>query len=114
MKSLATLRPRDFVPVTPAIAEPSTGETMGQSAEKMAKINGVAREEQDAWALRSHRMAAQGWADGRLAAEVAPLFLPGGPGREPSALDRDNGVRPDTSLDQLAKLPAVFDRRTAA
>jgi acetyl-CoA acyltransferase len=77
----------------------------------MAKINGVAREEQDAWALRSHRMAAQGWADGRLAAEVAPLFLPGGPGREPSALDRDNGVRPDTSLDQLAKLPAVFDRR---
>jgi acetyl-CoA acyltransferase len=110
-KTLATLRPRDFIPVTPAIAEPSTGETMGQSAEKMAKINGVAREEQDAWALRSHRMAAQGWADGRLAGEIAPVFLPGGDGREPSTLDRDNGVRADTSLEQLAKLTPVFDRR---
>jgi acetyl-CoA acyltransferase len=93
------------------VAEPSTGETMGQSAEKMAKLNGVAREEQDAWALRSHRMAAQGWADGRLAAEVMPLFLPGGEGREPQALDRDNGVRADTSLEQLAKLTPVFDRK---
>ena len=41
---LARLRPRDLVPITPAIAEPSTGETMGQSADKMAKINGIARE----------------------------------------------------------------------
>jgi acetyl-CoA acyltransferase len=75
-RSLATLRPKDFIPVTPAIAEPSTGETMGQSAEKMAKLNGVTREEQDAWALRSHRLAAQGWADGRLAEEVAPSSCP--------------------------------------
>src|SRR5829696_6664105 len=49
LQSLATIRPKDFVPVTPAIAEPSTGETMGQSAEKMAKINGISREAQDAW-----------------------------------------------------------------
>jgi acetyl-CoA acyltransferase len=105
MKSLATLRPRDFVPVTPAIAEPSTGETMGQSAEKMAKLNAVGRAEQDAWALRSHRLAAQGWADGRLAEEVAPVFLPDG-----TAVEQDNGVRADTSLEALAKLPAVFDR----
>jgi acetyl-CoA acyltransferase len=111
VRSLATLRPKDFIPITPAIAEPSTGETMGQSAEKMAKINGVSREEQDAWALRSHRLAAQGESDGRLAAEIAPLFLPAVGGREPAALDRDNGVRPDTSLDQLAKLPPVFDRK---
>jgi acetyl-CoA acyltransferase len=111
VKTLATIRPKDFVPVTPAIAEPSTGETMGQSAEKMAKLNGVTREEQDAWALRSHRMAAQGWADGRLAQEVAPVFLPGGAEREPTAVERDNGVRADTSLDQLAKLAPVFDRK---
>ena len=116
-RSLATLRPKDFVPVTPAIAEPSTGETMGQSAEKMAKVNGVTRDEQDAWALRSHRLAAQGWADGRLAQEVAPVFLsgtsglPGGDGGGPTALDRDNGVRADTSLEQLAKLTPVFDKR---
>ena len=106
VKTLATLRPKDFVPVTPAIAEPSTGETMGQSAEKMAKLNGVSREEQDAWALRSHRLAAQGWADGRLAGEVAPVFLPDG-----TAVERDNGVRADTSLDALAKLAPVFDRK---
>jgi acetyl-CoA acyltransferase len=40
--------------MTPAIAEPSTGETMGESAERMAKENGISREEQDRWALRSH------------------------------------------------------------
>ena len=49
----ARIRPRDLVPVTPAIAEPSTGETMGQSAEKMAKLNHIAREEQDQFALAS-------------------------------------------------------------
>src|SRR5919112_2046528 len=99
VQALARIRPKDFVPVTPAIAEPSTGETMGQSAEKMAKLNGIRREEQDAWALRSHRMAAQGTRDGRLLEEIAPLFLPGG-----EVLERDNGVREDTSLEQLAKL----------
>ena len=51
-------RPRDLVPVTPAIAEPSTGESMGQSAEKMAKENGISREAQDDLALRSHQRAA--------------------------------------------------------
>ena len=52
---LARTRPRDLVPVTPAIAEPSTGLTMGQSAEKMAKENGISREAQDRFALRSHQ-----------------------------------------------------------
>src|SRR3954471_15363375 len=47
LQIVASIRPKDFVPITPAIAEPSTGETMGQSAEKMAKINHVSREEQD-------------------------------------------------------------------
>src|SRR3954470_3054347 len=56
LRTLARLRPKDFVPITPAIAEPSTGETMGQSAEKMAKLNAITREEQDHFALRSHRL----------------------------------------------------------
>ena len=60
LKALSAIRPRDLVPITPAIAEPSTGETMGQSAEKMAKINHITREEQDQFALRSHRLAAAG------------------------------------------------------
>jgi acetyl-CoA acyltransferase len=101
-------RPRDLVPVTPAIAEPSTGESMGQSAEKMAKENGISREAQDELALRSHQRAAAATADGRLPAEIAPWF--GG-----TAMDQpfaaDNGVRGDTSLEALAALRPVFDRR---
>jgi acetyl-CoA acyltransferase len=108
LKLLGSIRPRDLIPITPAIAEPSTGETMGQSAEKMAKINDISRESQDAWALRSHLKAAEGTADGRLTAEIAPVWVP--PKYEQS-LDRDNGVRSDTSLDQLAKLKPVFDRQ---
>jgi len=106
--TLARTRPRDLVPVTPAIAEPSTGETMGQSAEKMAKENGISREAQDEFALRSHRLAAQGTADGRLTAEIAPVFVP--PDYQP-AVTSDNGIRADSTLEQLAKLKPAFDRR---
>jgi acetyl-CoA acyltransferase len=105
---LFRVRPRDLVPVTPAIAEPSTGMTMGQSAEKMAKENGVSREAQDRVALRSHQLAAQGTADGRLTAEIAPLFVPP---RYDETVTSDNGIRADTSLDQLAKLRPAFDGR---
>jgi len=102
---LASLRPRDFVPITPAIAEPSTGESMGQSAEKMAKMNGISREAQDRWALESHQRAHAGTVDGRLTAEIAPFFLPDG-----SVVATDNGVRAETTFAQMAKLPPVFDR----
>lgn len=108
LRILARLRPKDFIPITPAIAEPSTGETMGQSAEKMAKINAIAREEQDHFALRSHRLAAAGTADGRLTAEIMPVYVP--PKFE-SVLTSDNGIREDTSYEQLAALRPVFDRK---
>jgi len=108
LRTLAQVRPRDLVPVTPAIAEPSTGETMGQSAEKMAKENGITREAQDAFALRSHQLAAAGTADGRLTAEIAPVFVP--PGYAP-VVTADNGIRTDSTLEQLAALKPVFDRR---
>ncbi|BAH39899.1 MAG TPA: acetyl-CoA C-acyltransferase FadI [Gemmatimonas aurantiaca] len=104
---LARLRPRDLVPITPAIAEPSTGETMGQSADKMAKINGIAREAQDRFALRSHQMAARGHDDGRLTAEIAPVTVPP---KHDSMLAADNGVRRDSTYEQLAALKPVFDR----
>jgi len=103
----AQVRPSDLVPMTPAIAEPSTGESMGQSAEKMAKENGITRDAQDRLALQSHERAAAGSADGRLTAEIAPWF--GGKGGD-EVVTSDNGVRTDTSLDQLAKLRPVFDR----
>jgi acetyl-CoA acyltransferase len=101
-------RPRDLVPVTPAIAEPSTGESMGQSAEKMAKENGISREAQDELALRSHQRAAAATADGRLPAEIAPWF--GSAGMD-QPLATDNGIRADTSLEALAALRPVFDRK---
>jgi acetyl-CoA acyltransferase len=97
----------DLPPVAPTITETSTGLSMGQSAELMAKLNGISRADQDAWALGSHRKAAAAWQDGRLAAEVAPVYLTTNGGK---AVTRDNHIRPDTSLDKLAQLKPVFDK----
>ena len=108
LRLFAGVRPRDLVPVSPAIAEPSTGETMGQSAERMAKENGITREAQDQYALMSHRRAAAGTAEGLLTEEIAPWF--GGAGFD-EVLDSDNGIRSDTSLEALAALKPVFDRK---
>jgi acetyl-CoA acyltransferase len=106
--AFSRIRPKDLVPVSPAIAEPSTGESMGQSAEKMAKENHISREAQDRWALRSHELAARGTDDGRLTAEIVPWF-PARP--DDPVITADNGIRRDSSLDQMAKLKPVFDRR---
>lgn len=103
-----SIRPRDLVPVTPAIAEPSTGETMGQSAEKMAKINQILREEQDQFALRSHRLAAVGTEDGRLTSEMFPVYVPP---RYENVLTSDNGIRTDSSIEALRALRPVFDKK---
>jgi acetyl-CoA acyltransferase len=81
---------------------------MGQSAEKMAKENGIAREAQDRVALMSHQRAAAATADGRLTAEIAPWLAVREGG---DVVTSDNGIRPDTSLDALAKLKPAFDRR---
>ena len=104
LRLVAGLRPRDFIPVSPAIAEPSTGQTMGQSAEKMAMENNIRREDQDAWALRSHQLAHAGNEDGRLLAEIAPFPI----GNQ--IILRDNGIRSETSLEQMTKLRPTFDR----
>src|SRR5438046_8910657 len=108
IKAFAKIRPRDLVPAPPASADPSAGESMCQSAEKMAKENHISREAQDRWALRSHTLAAKGTADGRLTAEIVPWLStrPGAP-----IVQQDNGIRTDTSLEQMAKLKPVFDRR---
>jgi acetyl-CoA acyltransferase len=108
LAALARVRPKHLAPVTPAIAEPSTGETMGQSAERMAKENGISREAQDRWALRSHQLAAKGTEDGRLTKEIVPAYIP--PDYK-EFLDRDNGIRADSSLEKLASLPPVFDKK---
>lgn len=105
---LGHIRPRDLVPRTPQIAEPTTGETMGEAAERMAKENGIPRADQDAWALRSHGLAAAAADDGRLAHEIVPCYA----GRAfDTLIDRDNGIRADTTLEKLASLKPAFDRR---
>ena len=108
LAAFSRARPRDLVPVSPAIAEPSTGESMGQSAEKMAKENGISREDQDRVALQSHARAAAATADGRLTAEIVPWL--GGRNLD-EITTTDNGIRTDTSLEALAGLRPVFDRR---
>jgi len=108
LAAFGKIRPRDLIPVSPAIAEPSTGESMGQSAEKMAKENGITREAQDRLALLSHQRASAATQSGRLAQEIAPWF--GGRNMD-EVVTTDNLIRGDTSLEALAKLKPVFDRR---
>jgi acetyl-CoA acyltransferase len=105
LRIVSAVRPRDLLPVAPAIAEPSTGMTMGQSAEKMAKENGISRADQDAWALRSHERAHAGHVNGWLGREIVRIAV----GDLVAAAD--NSVRADASLDQMARLAPVFDRR---
>src|SRR5207249_4851737 len=100
VKTFAKIRPKDLVPVAPAIAEPSTGMSMGQSAEKMAKENHISREAQDRWAVRSHQLAAQGTADGRLTAEIV-RWLPTRPGE--ASVPRCTGNHAAESCEQTDK-----------
>jgi acetyl-CoA acyltransferase len=108
VKAFRGLGPRDLRPDPPAIAEPSTGLTMGQSAEKMAKENGVTREEQDEIAYQSHKRGTAAQQDGRLPALIARVLLP--PLYE-TVVSEDNLLRWDASVEALAALPPVFDRR---
>jgi acetyl-CoA acyltransferase len=94
---------KDLLPQRPAIRERTTGELMGEAAERMAKDWGITREAQDAFATQSHHRAAAAIATGRLAKEIAPVTTPEG-----KTITADNIVRPDTSVEKLAKLRPVF------
>jgi acetyl-CoA acyltransferase len=83
---------------------------MGQSAEKMAQENGISREAQDRYALGSHQKAAAAVDDGRLGDETATFYVP--PKYEP--VSGDNLLRRDTTLEALARLDPVFDRRNGS
>ena len=103
LAALATLRPKHFKPAPPRVVEPLTGLSMGEHCELMAKEWSIAREDQDALAYEGHMAAAKAWSDGFFNDLVVTPF----------GLDRDNNVRPDTSLEKLAKLPTVYDRSPA-
>jgi acetyl-CoA acyltransferase len=108
IKVFSKLSPKDFVPVPPALKEPTTGLTMGESAEKMAREGGIGRAEQDAFAVRSHMKAARAWSEGIFADEVMHVVPPP---KFDKAIAEDNLVRKDTTGDAMAKLKPVFDRK---
>jgi acetyl-CoA C-acetyltransferase len=93
------LRPGNFRPVLPGIAEPRTGLSMGESTELMVKTWGISRAEQDQLALESHQRAAAAYADGFYKDLV----------RDYLGLSQDNNIRIDTTLEKLAKLRPAFD-----
>ena len=105
---VSKFRPRDLVPVPPAIAEYTTGMSMGEACEKMAKENGISRRAQDEIALMSHQRAAAATAEGRLSGQIVPTFPR--PGFD-KAVTADNGIRPDSTEAALAELSPVFDRQ---
>jgi acetyl-CoA C-acetyltransferase/acetyl-CoA acyltransferase len=110
MKMLSRVRPSLFKPV-PALelglTDPTCGLNMGQTAEVLAKEFGIGREEQDAFALASHQKAVAAWKKGFFNDEVVPV-----PKEltHAEAVDRDNGPRPNQTMEALAKLPPLFDR----
>ncbi|HSJ33525.1 MAG TPA: acetyl-CoA C-acyltransferase FadI [Acidimicrobiia bacterium] len=108
IKALSALRPKDLAPNPPEIADRSTGETMGDGAEKMARIWGIGRDEQDRYALESHRKAVEAWEKGIYDDEVMAFPVPP---RYQKVVERDTIPRADSSLDKLASLRPVFDRR---
>lgn len=108
IKAFARVSPGDLVPPIPGFSrEPTTGEQMGEAAEKMAKMNGISRREQDEIAHLSHSNASRAWKDGTYAAEVMHVIPP--PYDAP--VDRDNLVRDDSTIEAYEKLKPVFDRK---
>ena len=99
LTSFAQVRPKDLLPSTPGVEEPSTGLSMGEHCEIMVKTWKIDRNEQDELALRSHQRAHAATEDGRLTAEITPV----------EGLSTDTIVRADTSIEKLARLEPVFD-----
>ena len=100
LKPWLRLRPRHFKPQLPGVEEPRTGLSMGESTELTAKEWNLTREEQDELALASHQRAHAAYEKGFYDDLVVPF----------QGLEKDNNIRPDSSLEKLAKLKPAFDR----
>lgn len=108
VKAFARLRPGDLAPRPPALADLSSGLTMGDAAEKMARENGISRRAQDEYSLGSHQKAVAAWESGIYDDEVMHLPIPP---KYRETIARDGIPRADTTLEKLASLRPVFDRR---
>lgn len=105
LKAFAGFRPSDFKPVSAlllGLTDSFVNMNMGETAELLARDFGISRKDQDRFAMESHLRAAA--AKERLAEEIAPVFT------EKGTVDADNGVRPDSSEEALAKLRPAFDK----
>ncbi|MCB9290214.1 MAG: acetyl-CoA C-acyltransferase [Lewinellaceae bacterium] len=107
LKFLTTLRPTDFVPEQPQVAEYTTNRVMGEDCDIMAARFGVSREEQDEYAVRSHQLAEQAFQEGFLPAEIEEVSLP--PKFKP--IRKDNGIRGDSTMESVSKLRPAFDKK---
>ncbi|MEM7106434.1 MAG: thiolase family protein [Bacteroidota bacterium] len=107
LKFLFSLRPGDFLPDRPRVAEYSTNRTMGQDCEILVSNLKVNREEQDAFAARSHQLAAKAMEKGHLQEEMCEVSLP----PKFKSIKKDNGIRPDTNEEKLARLRPAFDKK---
>ncbi len=108
--AFAAVRPRDFQPrvaIMEGLTDPTCGLNMGDTAEVLAKEYGISREAQDDFALMSHRRAVAATESGRLAEEIVPVFA--SPYKD--AVLQDVGPRKNQSLEALAKLKPIFDRK---
>jgi acetyl-CoA acetyltransferase family protein len=101
------ISPKDLLPEIPSIAEFSTGRIMGEDCDRLAARLKISRKKQDEYAVRSHVAAAQATARGLLADEVEPAQVP--PNFIP--IMEDNGIRGDTSVDKMAGLKPVFEKK---
>ncbi|MBL4773558.1 MAG: acetyl-CoA C-acyltransferase [Alcanivoracaceae bacterium] len=97
---------KDLIPVAPAIAEFSTGQTMGQDADRLAARFGVTRLEQDEFSLRSHQLATQAWEQGKFKDEVAPVI----PAPTFTPVKQDNTFYATSTIQKLSSLRPVFVR----
>ncbi len=98
--TISEFRPKDLLPIAPAVIEPRTGLSMGQSCEKMVKKWKVTREDQDHLAYQSHQNAAKAYEKGFYKDLVVEF----------RGLNKDGIVRPQTTLEKLSTLKTVFDR----
>jgi len=101
------IRFKDLAPVPPAVAEYSTGLSMGQTAEQMAKTHGISRADQDAMAHRSHSLATKAWNEGLMKGEVMTAH----PEPFKEFIEMDNTIRTNSKEDGYGKLRPVFDRK---
>ena len=110
--AVASLRPRHFKPVIGlelGLTDPTCGMIMGKTAEVLASEFGISRREQDEFALRSHQRAAAAMQAGLFKSEICPIHAPGKGAFEP--ITEDNGPRANQTIEALAKLKPIFDRR---